>query len=97
LSSSASSIALSMFDCCIIVTICIVIVISLSAWFLLFCCHCHCRCCFHLSCIVVARAISLTTLPLQALSIRVLNIFVTRAMTTSSRAQSLQDSRHRLC
>ena len=72
LSSSASSIALSMFDCCIIATICIVIVISLSAWFLRFCCHCHCRCCCHLSCIVVARAISLATSSSRALSLRAL-------------------------
>jgi hypothetical protein len=69
LSSSASSIALSMFDCCIIATICIVIVIPLSAWFLRFCCHCHCRCCCHLSCIVVTRSISLATSSPRALSL----------------------------
>jgi hypothetical protein len=70
LSSSASSIALSMFDCCIIITICIVIVILLSAWFLRFRCHCHCRCRCHLSYIVFARAISLAKSSLQALSLQ---------------------------
>jgi hypothetical protein len=37
-----------------------------------FCCHCHCRCCCHLSCIAVARSISLATLSSQALSLRAL-------------------------